>query len=373
MFGGLADRASASRSWSIFLLLTANFQSFRLALAVDPHGARRSSRASRSRCWSRGRRSTSSRSWARSWPSAWRSPTRSCWSPSPSAAASRECRSTQAAVEGAASRLRPILMTSCAMIAGMMPMALGLGEGGEQTAPLGRAVIGGLVAATLATLLVLPAVFALLQRDNDRASPRPSIRMIHKADTSRAMDNQPPHRLDNSRKHYEADSLHRLNSHSRRCWNVVRASDDRADDAGLCPRDHRAFLGGGPQQQNLRLRHRSESRHRRSRDQGSGACADRRPRTRYEPRRRESDGAIEAPTPPRRRRGGGASQAIARGFAKAARKLQGRRIASRGESQASGAALRRRRRDGAAARRMRKQSRSRQSESRNRRSENRVG
>ena len=48
----------------------------------------------------------------------------------------------------AASRLRPILMTSCAMIAGMVPMALGLGEGGEQTAPLGRAVIGGLVAAT---------------------------------------------------------------------------------------------------------------------------------------------------------------------------------------------------------------------------------
>ena len=53
-------------------------------------------------------------------------------------------------------------MTSCAMIAGMVPMALGLGEGGEQTAPLGRAVIGGLVAATLATLLVLPAVFALV-------------------------------------------------------------------------------------------------------------------------------------------------------------------------------------------------------------------
>ncbi len=49
------------------------------------------------------------------------------------------------------------------MIAGMLPMALGLGEGGEQTAPLGRAVIGGLAAATAATLLVLPAVFALLQ------------------------------------------------------------------------------------------------------------------------------------------------------------------------------------------------------------------
>src|SRR5262249_29741250 len=57
-----------------------------------------------------------------------------------------------AAVEGARGRLRPILMTSCAMIAGMLPMALGLSEGAEQTAPLGRAVIGGLAAATIATL-----------------------------------------------------------------------------------------------------------------------------------------------------------------------------------------------------------------------------
>jgi multidrug efflux pump subunit AcrB len=68
-----------------------------------------------------------------------------------------------AAVEGAQTRLRPILMTSCAMLAGMVPMALALGEGGEQTAPLGRAVIGGLGAATLATLLVLPSVFAIIQ------------------------------------------------------------------------------------------------------------------------------------------------------------------------------------------------------------------
>src|SRR5439155_6132584 len=68
----------------------------------------------------------------------------------------------EAAIEGARSRLRPILMTSAAMIAGMVPMALGLGEGAQQTAPLGRAVIGGLAAATLATLFVLPAVFALL-------------------------------------------------------------------------------------------------------------------------------------------------------------------------------------------------------------------
>jgi hypothetical protein len=61
-------------------------------------------------------------------------------------------------------------MTSAAMIAGMVPMALGLGEGGEQTAPLGRAVIGGLVASTLTTLLVLPCIFALIQGKVGRES-----------------------------------------------------------------------------------------------------------------------------------------------------------------------------------------------------------
>src|SRR5262249_54372045 len=69
----------------------------------------------------------------------------------------------EAAIEGARSRLRPILMTSFAMIAGMVPMALALGEGGEQTAPLGRAVIGGLVASTVTVLLVIPALFAMVQ------------------------------------------------------------------------------------------------------------------------------------------------------------------------------------------------------------------
>jgi multidrug efflux pump subunit AcrB len=69
----------------------------------------------------------------------------------------------EAAIEGARSRLRPILMTSFAMLAGMMPMAMGLGEGGEQSAPLGRAVIGGLLGATCATLIILPAIFATLQ------------------------------------------------------------------------------------------------------------------------------------------------------------------------------------------------------------------
>lgn len=76
----------------------------------------------------------------------------------------------RAAIEGAKGRLRPILMTSCAMIAGMVPMALGWSEGGEQTAPLARAVVGGLLAATIATLVVLPTVFALVQGRAGRQS-----------------------------------------------------------------------------------------------------------------------------------------------------------------------------------------------------------
>jgi len=75
-----------------------------------------------------------------------------------------------AAMGAAASRLRPILMTSCTMTAGMLPMALAWGESGEQVAPLGRAVIGGLIAATLCTLLVLPSVFAVVQARATRAS-----------------------------------------------------------------------------------------------------------------------------------------------------------------------------------------------------------
>jgi multidrug efflux pump subunit AcrB len=70
----------------------------------------------------------------------------------------------KAAITSAGIRLRPILMTSLAMIAGMVPMATGLGESGDQTAPLGRAVIGGLIASTLAALLILPLVYAAIQR-----------------------------------------------------------------------------------------------------------------------------------------------------------------------------------------------------------------
>ncbi|MBI3695693.1 MAG: efflux RND transporter permease subunit, partial [Acidobacteria bacterium] len=77
----------------------------------------------------------------------------------------------EAALSGARGRLRAILMTATAMIAGMIPMAVGFGEGGDQAAPLGRAVIGGLAAATLATLTVLPSVYAILQKRARVASP----------------------------------------------------------------------------------------------------------------------------------------------------------------------------------------------------------
>jgi multidrug efflux pump subunit AcrB len=75
------------------------------------------------------------------------------------------------AIEAARTRMRPVLMTSAAMIAGMVPMALALGEGAEATAPLGRAVIGGLAAATIATLIVLPSVYSLVQQSASPASP----------------------------------------------------------------------------------------------------------------------------------------------------------------------------------------------------------
>ena len=67
-----------------------------------------------------------------------------------------------AASQAGFTRFRPVLMTALAMIIGMVPMALGLGEGGEQNAPLGRAVIGGLLFATMATLFFVPAVFTII-------------------------------------------------------------------------------------------------------------------------------------------------------------------------------------------------------------------
>jgi multidrug efflux pump subunit AcrB len=89
-----------------------------------------------------------------------------------------------AAWEAGTGRLRPVLMTALAMIVGMVPMALGLGEGGEQNTPLGRAVIGGLVMATFATLFFVPVVFSVMHRTSPaaentyRTGPEPEITMV---------------------------------------------------------------------------------------------------------------------------------------------------------------------------------------------------
>ncbi|MBI3867563.1 MAG: efflux RND transporter permease subunit [Verrucomicrobia bacterium] len=80
-----------------------------------------------------------------------------------------------AALEAGAGRLRPVLMTALAMIIGMLPLSLGWGEGGEQNAPLGRAVIGGLLLATLATLLFVPVVFSLMHRHAAGSEDSPAI------------------------------------------------------------------------------------------------------------------------------------------------------------------------------------------------------
>jgi multidrug efflux pump subunit AcrB len=80
----------------------------------------------------------------------------------------------EAAIDAGFTRFRPVLMTALAMIIGMAPMALGLGEGGEQNAPLGRAVIGGLIFATVATLFFVPTVLSLLHgRQHPGAAPKP--------------------------------------------------------------------------------------------------------------------------------------------------------------------------------------------------------
>jgi multidrug efflux pump subunit AcrB len=77
----------------------------------------------------------------------------------------------QAVLEAGTTRLRPVIMTALAMIIGMVPMSLGLGEGGEQNAPLGRAVIGGLIVATVATLFFVPVVYSLIRGRSDEKQP----------------------------------------------------------------------------------------------------------------------------------------------------------------------------------------------------------
>jgi multidrug efflux pump subunit AcrB len=106
-----------------------------------------------------------------------------------------------AALSAGATRLRPVLMTALAMIIGMLPMSLGLGEGGEQNAPLGRAVIGGLLVATMFTLFFVPVMYSLLRRrppapertDDDEPAKSPAD-PVHAADPSAPA----PHDPDNS-------------------------------------------------------------------------------------------------------------------------------------------------------------------------------
>jgi len=90
----------------------------------------------------------------------------------------------RSALEAGMTRFRPVLMTALAMIIGMLPMALGLGEGGEQNAPLGRAVIGGLIVATIATLMFVPVIFSIAHRrdaekTNKRAAARATLEEAH--------------------------------------------------------------------------------------------------------------------------------------------------------------------------------------------------
>jgi multidrug efflux pump subunit AcrB len=82
--------------------------------------------------------------------------------------------SSKAAIEAGNTRFRPVIMTALAMIIGMVPMALGLGDGGEQNAPLGRAVIGGLMFATIATLVFVPSVFSFLHRNSKLTTSAPA-------------------------------------------------------------------------------------------------------------------------------------------------------------------------------------------------------
>ncbi|HYT98205.1 MAG TPA: efflux RND transporter permease subunit, partial [Casimicrobiaceae bacterium] len=82
-------------------------------------------------------------------------------------------------------RLRPILMTTAAMIGGMLPLALGLGDGGEQQAPMGRAIIGGVITSTLLTLIVVPVIYTYLDQWNERGKAKRALRVVTTAATAK--------------------------------------------------------------------------------------------------------------------------------------------------------------------------------------------
>ena len=106
----------------------------------------------------------------------------------------------EAAVNGAKDRLRPVLMTAIAMVLGTVPMALALEKGSEMTAPLGRAVIGGLVVSTFATMLVVPALFVLLMQSReeclavDRSGRSPQSALRRRPEPSPGVARRPPER-----------------------------------------------------------------------------------------------------------------------------------------------------------------------------------
>jgi multidrug efflux pump subunit AcrB len=87
----------------------------------------------------------------------------------------------ESALSAGFTRIRPVTMTALAMIIGMLPMSLGMGEGGEQNAPLGRAVIGGLLVATLSTLFFVPVVYSALRAQAPAAPPAEAIEELHAA------------------------------------------------------------------------------------------------------------------------------------------------------------------------------------------------
>ena len=93
----------------------------------------------------------------------------------------------EAALRAGATRLRPVLMTAAAMIIGMIPMAIGSGAGGAQSAPLGRAVIGGLIVATFFTLVWVPVIFSIMHRHANQ------LRDDATADASAVVSPLPPH------------------------------------------------------------------------------------------------------------------------------------------------------------------------------------
>jgi len=89
-------------------------------------------------------------------------------------------------------RLRPILMTTAAMIGGMLPLALGVGEGGETQAPMGRAIIGGVITSTLLTLVVVPVLYTYLDAWSERRKARRSAGAARAAAVAAAGSRTPP-------------------------------------------------------------------------------------------------------------------------------------------------------------------------------------